>query len=132
MIGARMSSRMTGAWFEKSYPFVGREGQYQEYVQVISGSLEHRQFVVFHAGAALIPHIMDHLGLLWRRVHDRSEVLDRRKEALAEYEWWFFQSNPKGTAGAAMGDAMSIIAQIALGIKLRDKDRKSTRLNSSH
>ncbi|MBF0479788.1 MAG: hypothetical protein HQL26_09925 [Candidatus Omnitrophica bacterium] len=63
---------------------------------------------------------MAYLARLWVKIYNKSENFDERKKALADLEWWFFQANPAGRAGASMGDALSMIAQINLGIKIRE------------
>ncbi|MCX5706627.1 MAG: hypothetical protein NTW13_03035 [Candidatus Omnitrophica bacterium] len=106
--------------FERKYRFVGKDGREQAYTQRIMGSVEGGGFRIFHAPAAQVPEILAYLSRLWGKINDKDEMnIEQKKKALAEYEWWFFQCNPSGRAGASLGDAMSMIAQIALGIELR-------------
>ncbi len=114
-----MSSDEKRAGFSKTYDFIGKDGETKTYDQKIT-ELE-GVFTIIHPSAELIPDIMAHLGNLWVLIHNKEEDIEKRKKALAEYEWWFFQANPMGRSGAAIGDAMSIIAQIDIGIKLRDR-----------
>jgi hypothetical protein len=109
------------AIFEREYRFTGRDGREQVYAQRIMGSVESGGFRVTHAFAAQTPEILAYLARLWLKINDKNEKnIEQKKRALAEFEWWFFQCNPYGRAGASIGDAMSMVAQIALGIKLRE------------
>ena len=105
--------------FEKKYLSTGKDG-HPEYTQRVIGSIKGGRLSIYHAEGTQVPEIMAYLGRLWEIIHNKTEKMINRKTALAQYEWWFYQANPMGAAGAAIGDAMSIIAQIAMGIKLRN------------
>ncbi len=68
-----------------------------------------------------IPFMTRHLIGLWDRMMDETVGMDRRLPVLAACEWWFFQANPFGRGAASMGDAMSLIAQMKMGLSIRDK-----------
>jgi len=110
---------MNNDLFIKDYEFEIERGVRKTFNQRIEYSKESDEFTVFHAPIESAPDIMVHLGYLWMKIFDRSLNMKARKEALAQYEWWFFQANPYGRSGSAIGDAMSFIGQIALGIKIR-------------
>jgi len=102
-------------YFETPIP-----GSFRKYKQVFSrgGAKIHMYHVPYKQSRA----VMRALGILWKRILKNPNREDQYK-ALAEYEWWFFQGNLLGRGGAAMGDAMSIIAQRAIGIPLRTEYR---------
>ncbi len=68
-----------------------------------------------------VPYIFKHLTGLWDNIMDEALSMDMRVSALAEYEWWFFQGLIFGRAGASIGDGMSLLAQLQMGIPIRDK-----------
>ncbi|NTV29596.1 MAG: hypothetical protein HGA80_05905, partial [Candidatus Omnitrophica bacterium] len=77
--------------------------------------------ILYNATSGEVQAIMKYLDNLWSVVNDLNGLLDDRIAALAEYEWWFFQANPFFRGAASIGDAMSLIAQLKMGLRLRDK-----------
>jgi hypothetical protein len=75
-------------------------------------------YTVSHAPAELVPAIKQELSSLWRKMYSSTRSEDKFK-ALAEYEWWSIQGNIFGRGGAAIGDAMSLMAQIAFDMPTR-------------
>ena len=118
LIKAAVSRGELGAELEDGGIFEKKE---DGYTQIIIGSVQDGSFRVMHATGPQVPGIIAHLERLWATIHDEKTDLETKKLALAEYEWWFFQCNPYGRGGASLGDAMSMKAQIALGIQIRDE-----------
>ena len=59
------------------------------------------------------------LDRLWEDV-GMAKTAEERFRWLATYEWLFYNVNPFGRSGAALGDAMSSILQLLNGMPLRD------------
>jgi len=104
------------AW-ERTYP-IGASGK--EFIQRVTFNEEGNVIHFYHARGDLIPAIMALLDDLWDQIIDTKDV-ETRYEALARYEWWLVQANPFYRAAASIEDAMSIIAQLATGIPLRNE-----------
>ncbi len=77
--------------------------------------------LLYNADNEDIPFIMEHMDQLWGRSMDDGLGMEQRLSALAEYEWWFIQANPFGRGAASMTDAMSLVAQLKMGLSLRKK-----------
>jgi hypothetical protein len=81
------------------------------------------QFKIYHGDSKYVPYVERHLETLWNKAVNKFTPIDERYKALAEFEWWSFQIIPMGRSGAAIGDAMSLIAQISANMPLRNEFR---------
>jgi hypothetical protein len=87
---------------------------------VAVNSLGEKIFGIYNTFSRDVPSIVRHLKDLWNKIlltEDKLEALS----LIAEFEWFFFHSNPIGRAAASIGDVMSLSLQIEKGIPLRSQ-----------
>jgi len=73
---------------------------------------------IYNSFSRDVPKIVKHLERLWKR----ALIANSQREkvaAIAEFEWFFFQSNPLTRAAASIGDVMSLNLQYHLGLPMR-------------
>jgi len=92
----------------------------RSYRQVIIFYPDLNKFEIMHGDSAYVPFVERYLGILWKKILDKYTPVNQRYKALAEFEWWSFQIIPMMRSGAALGDAMSLVAQISSSMPLRD------------
>lgn len=68
-------------------------------------------YYIAHAADRDVPYLREKLNDLWRRTFDVNLNQDSRVQALSEFEWLWFWSNPFGRSGALIGDALSLLVQ---------------------
>jgi hypothetical protein len=105
-------------YYENKTPIGSTGNYYYQHIVHVKSNARGTYFRIYHASNKILPAIMDHLAVLWGSII-HAENDESRYKALAEFEWWIFQANPMDRGGAAIGDAMSFIAQIETGIPLR-------------
>ena len=78
---------------------------------------------IIHGESEFVPDVEQHLEMLWNKIIEKFTPIDERYKALAEFEWYSFHFIPMVRSGAALGDAMSLIAQIITHMPLRNEFR---------
>jgi MoaA/NifB/PqqE/SkfB family radical SAM enzyme len=100
--------------YERKVPIGHRGFQHAQKIMMIGNNY----IDIEHANSKDVPAGLAELEELWNTVKNASDR-DKQYKALAEFEWLFFQINPASRSGAALGDALSLVLQIATGMKLR-------------
>ncbi len=88
--------------------------------------LDKNAYVLSHAKNVEVPKILKCLNSLWKKVLDGKISKEKRVQALAEFEWLWFFTNPYGRGGAAIGNLLSIILQKKIasdGVEIRTQNK---------
>ncbi len=104
--------------YEKSYdiPESTQKFIYQVY-KVRYGAGSEGNWIV-HGQPAAKQAVLNHLYNLGDKVL-KTQNYEERVKLIAQYEWWFFNSNPTIRGGASIGDIMSLSMQIKIGMPIR-------------
>jgi len=76
-------------------------------------------FGVFNSFSRDIPRIKKHMEYLWDKTLSSKTERAEKAKAIAEFEWFYFQSNPWGRAAASIGDILSLSLQNETGLTIR-------------
>ena len=91
--------------WEFPYPVDGVELGFRVY------QLDTKTYFIAHARDREVPRIRARLGKLWSRALDPKLRPRARMNALIEFEWLWYWTNPFGRSGALIGDSVSLLVQ---------------------